>query len=119
MDSQENSEPRRKRAQVFIRTMEIDDLATVFHLGERLFTAREAPNLYRTWDEYEVINLFQADSEYCLVAESDDRIVDSPRARQSPRATPLGNTVTSCGSASIPTFTRRESHQGSSRDSGT
>ncbi len=89
MDSQENSEPRRKRAQVFIRTMEIDDLATVFHLGERLFTAREAPNLYRTWDEYEVINLFQADSEYCLVAESDDRIVGFA----------LGTTVTKSHSA--------------------
>jgi len=69
--------------------MEIDDLATVFHLGERLFTAREAPNLYRTWDEYEVINLFQADSEYCLVAESDDRIVGFA----------LGTTVTKSHSA--------------------
>lgn len=55
--------------------MEIDDIADVFHLGERLFTAREAPNLYRTWDEYEVLSLFQGDSEYCLIADVDDRMV--------------------------------------------
>ena len=52
--------------------MEIDDVAPVFHLGERLFTASEVPNLFRTWDEYEVINFFQNDSESCLVAETGD-----------------------------------------------
>ncbi|MFZ2446141.1 MAG: GNAT family N-acetyltransferase [Syntrophobacteraceae bacterium] len=63
---------KRKKANVVVRQMEIDDIATVFHLGERLFTAKSAPNLFRTWDEYEVINFFQNDSEYCLVAETDD-----------------------------------------------
>ena len=71
MDS-ESSDQKRKRANIFVRQMEIDDLAAVFHLGERLFTAREVPNLFRTWDDYEVINFFQNDSEYCLVAETDD-----------------------------------------------
>ena len=71
MDS-ESSDQKRKKANIFVRPMEIDDLAAVFHLGERLFTAREVPNLFRTWDDYEVINFFQNDSEYCLVAETDD-----------------------------------------------
>ena len=66
---------KKKKSSIVIRQMEIDDLADVFHLGEKIFTAREVPNLYRTWDEYEVINLFQSDSEFCLVAELDDRIV--------------------------------------------
>jgi ribosomal protein S18 acetylase RimI-like enzyme len=65
----------KKKAMVSVRQMEIDDLAAVFHLGERLFTAREAPNLYRTWDEYEVISLFQSDDELCFVAEMEEHIV--------------------------------------------
>ncbi len=68
----EDIEQKKKRANVTVRQMGIDDLAAVFHLGERLFTAKEIPNLYRTWDEYEVISLFQTDSEFCLVAESED-----------------------------------------------
>lgn len=66
---------KKKNGSLVIRRMEIDDLAQVFHLGEKLFTAREVPNLYRTWDEYEVVNLFQSDPEFCLVAESDGRLV--------------------------------------------
>lgn len=58
-----------------IRDMEIDDLATVFHLGENLFTSEYSPSMYRTWDEYEVTTLFNSDGELCLVAEIDDEIV--------------------------------------------
>jgi len=58
-----------------IRDMEIEDIATVFHIGEELFRAREVPNLYRTWDEYEVTSFFQDESEFCLVAEADEAIV--------------------------------------------
>jgi ribosomal protein S18 acetylase RimI-like enzyme len=58
-----------------LRPMEIDDLAAVFHLGESLFTAQKVPNLYRTWDEYEVIGLFQSDSDYCFVAEMNNELV--------------------------------------------
>jgi len=60
---------------ISIRPMEIDDLAQVFHLGERLFTAEDVPNLYRTWDEHEVVDLFHSDPELCLVAEDGGRIV--------------------------------------------
>ncbi len=58
-----------------VREMELEDLPKVFALGERLFTADKWPNLHRTWDEYEVIELFATDGETCLVAELDDRIV--------------------------------------------
>lgn len=66
---------RRKKWAINVRPMEIDDLARVFHLGEALFTAEEVPNLYRTWDEHEVIDLFHSDPELCLVAEENNRMV--------------------------------------------
>jgi len=59
---------------VEIREVTIDDLAPVFHLGERVFTSRDFSNLYRTWDEYEVTALFHTEPEYFLVAEVDDRL---------------------------------------------
>jgi ribosomal protein S18 acetylase RimI-like enzyme len=66
---------RKKRFELHIREMEIDDLPLVFHMGETIFTAERVPSLYRTWDEYEVASLFLSDPEYCMVAEVDDRIV--------------------------------------------
>ena len=72
MDDEDEPERKRKRLNVTVRPMEIDDLPTVYHLGEKLFTARKAPTLYRTWDQFEVIELFQAESELCFVAELDD-----------------------------------------------
>ncbi|WP_305045170.1 GNAT family N-acetyltransferase [Geoalkalibacter sp.] len=65
--------PRQKRLR--IRDMTIDDLSTVFHLGEEVFTAEYSPSLYRTWDEYEITTLFNSDSELCLVAEHEGQIV--------------------------------------------
>lgn len=62
-------------ASVEIREMELDDLPTVFAIGENLFTAEKWPNLYRTWDEYELLDLYQSESELCLVAEINDEIV--------------------------------------------
>jgi ribosomal protein S18 acetylase RimI-like enzyme len=66
---------KKKRPDVNLREMEIDDIPEVFHIGELIFTAQEVPTLYRTWDEYEVISLFNSDSEYCLVAELDKKII--------------------------------------------
>ncbi|AQT67647.1 Acetyltransferase YpeA [Anaerohalosphaera lusitana] len=63
------------RAEIRIRRAIIDDLAPIFYLGEKLFTAQDYSNLYRTWDEYEVTHLFNVDSDYMLVAESDGRVV--------------------------------------------
>lgn len=71
----EKSESKEKKHGFLIKEMELDDLSPVFHLGERLFTADVAPNLYRTWDQYEVVNYFLSDSEYCLVAKGNDQVV--------------------------------------------
>jgi ribosomal protein S18 acetylase RimI-like enzyme len=54
-----------------IRQAEIDDLAAIFHLGEKVFTPQAGSNLYRTWDEYEVTGLFNSEPDYLLVAETD------------------------------------------------
>lgn len=61
--------------EIRLRLATIDDLPAIFHLGERLFTSREASNLYRTWDEYEVTHLFNTEPEYMLVADVDERVV--------------------------------------------
>jgi ribosomal protein S18 acetylase RimI-like enzyme len=66
---------RRKKTEITIRQMDIDDLAPVYHLGEELFTSEELPILYRTWDPYEVTDYFTSDPDYCLVAESNGDIV--------------------------------------------
>lgn len=59
---------------VEVRNMEIDDLAPVYHLGEEVFTSDLYPYLYRTWDEWEVIGLYNTDPDYCLVAEIDEQL---------------------------------------------
>jgi ribosomal protein S18 acetylase RimI-like enzyme len=56
---------------VVVRQMTIDDIPAIYHLGEKLFTARIAPNAHRTWDEYEVVGFFQTDCEFCFVAEDE------------------------------------------------
>jgi ribosomal protein S18 acetylase RimI-like enzyme len=43
-------------------------------LGEELFTSDLYPYLYRCWDEWEVIGLYNTDPEYCLVAEVDEQL---------------------------------------------
>ncbi len=65
----------KKRAETSIRQMEVDDIGSVYHLGEKLFTSEESPILYRTWDPYEVTDYFTSDPEYCLVAEAGRKIV--------------------------------------------
>lgn len=66
---------KEKRDKVVIREMELDDLPIVYHLGEELFTASKWPVLYRTWDEYEIMERFLSDREFCLVAEQNKKIV--------------------------------------------
>lgn len=58
-----------------IREMELEDLPAVYSLGERLFPAEKWPNLYRRWDEYDLVRYFSEDGELCLVAEVDERLV--------------------------------------------
>jgi len=40
---------KNNKQKFLIRQMQIDDLAAVFHLGEKLFTLKKYPTLYRTW----------------------------------------------------------------------
>jgi ribosomal protein S18 acetylase RimI-like enzyme len=79
----------KKRLDLDIREMEVDDIPAVFHLGEQVFTAEKTPTLYRTWDAFEVVSMFNSDQEYCLVAELDKRIIGFA----------LGNVVTKKKSA--------------------
>jgi ribosomal protein S18 acetylase RimI-like enzyme len=60
---------------VEIREMELPDLARVFALGQKLFTAEKWPTLYRSWDEYELVHLYGSDGEYCLVAEANGKLI--------------------------------------------
>lgn len=74
------SEKRSRKAKpvvgpVVVREMELEDIPKIFALGERVFPADKWPNLYRTWDEYELVDLFASDGETCLVAEIDERVV--------------------------------------------
>ena len=70
---------RRRRSKplpvVEIREMELRDVAEVFDLGQKLFTADEWPSLYRSWDDHELAQLFSAEAETCLVAVADEQIV--------------------------------------------
>lgn len=61
--------------EIKIRSVTIDDLSAIFHLGESLFTPQAASNLYRTWDEYEVTHLFNSEPEYMFVADVEDQVV--------------------------------------------
>ena len=69
--------PRRRPALVpiIVRDLELDDIPAVFELGQRLFTPEELPTLYRAWDDDELVQLYTADRETCLVAETANRIV--------------------------------------------
>jgi len=64
-----------KGAEYEVRQAGIDDLASIFHLGEKVFTSHGYSNLYRTWDEYEVTTFFNQESENVLVAEDDGKVV--------------------------------------------
>ncbi|OGF66894.1 MAG: GNAT family N-acetyltransferase [Candidatus Fischerbacteria bacterium RBG_13_37_8] len=65
----------RKNTGITIRLMELQDLHSVFLLGEKLFTSEFTPNLYRTWDEQELVSLYLGDEETCLVAAKGKRII--------------------------------------------
>lgn len=64
-----------KRPDIEIRSADIDDLAAIFHLGEKVFTSSDVSNLYRTWDEYEVTTFFNQEPEHLLVADFDGKVV--------------------------------------------
>lgn len=59
---------------IAIREMRFDDLKSVFRLGEKLFDPDSAAALYRNWDEYDLLERFISDGEYCLVALNGKRL---------------------------------------------
>jgi len=60
---------KKKKIQVEIRQMTLEDLSEVWHLGERIFTPSSLQFTYRTWNVDELLSLFYSDPELCLVAE--------------------------------------------------
>jgi ribosomal protein S18 acetylase RimI-like enzyme len=68
-------EPNDKKIAVEVREIEMEDLAPVYALGEGLFTADRWTSLHRTWDEYEILNLYMTDGDTCLVAEVEGRVI--------------------------------------------
>lgn len=75
MESDNHQNEKSRKSLIKVRPMGIDDLAPVFHLGEKLFTYNRSPNLYRTWDQYEVIDFYTGDPEFCLVATMNNEII--------------------------------------------
>lgn len=58
-----------------IRPMAFSDIRTVYKLGLTIFTSKEFPNMYRTWDDFGVVENFGSSREFCFVAESNKEIV--------------------------------------------
>ena len=73
--TEERTGAMKGKPKVTIRQMEIDDIPSVYHLGERVFTSEDLPILYRTWDPYEVTEYFSSDPEYCFIAETEGKVV--------------------------------------------
>ena len=61
---------------VKIEPMTMKDIASVFELGNCIFTANEFPNMYRTWDDFTVVEKFGSSPEFCFVARgAEDSLV--------------------------------------------
>jgi len=54
--------------------MSLADVSVVFHLGEQVFTAAKSQSHYRSWDQFTVVDFFNGDSIYCLVAEVEGKV---------------------------------------------
>ena len=60
---------KKKKIQIEIRQMTLEDIPSVWHLGEKTFTPSSLQYTYRTWNVDELLSLFTSDPELCLVAE--------------------------------------------------
>jgi len=77
-ESESEAPPQKRRAvhskapstDVNIRPMTMKDIAAVYHLGNQIFTAAELPNMYRTWDDFAVVENFGGSPEFCFIAEA-------------------------------------------------
>lgn len=64
-----------KNEDVTISEIQFEDIIEIYNLGNKLFTSDKWINLYRTWDEYEIIERYIGDKEYCLVAKNNKKVV--------------------------------------------
>lgn len=60
---------------ITISEIEFEDVIDVYNLGNKVFTPDKWLNLYRTWDEYEIIERYISDKEYCLVAKQNKKVI--------------------------------------------
>ncbi|MBS7616319.1 GNAT family N-acetyltransferase [Candidatus Bathyarchaeota archaeon] len=60
---------KKRRFEVEVRQMTLEDLPEVWRLSEKIFTPSQLQFTYRTWNVNELLSLFQEDPELCLVAE--------------------------------------------------
>ncbi|MEM3703479.1 MAG: N-acetyltransferase [Candidatus Bathyarchaeia archaeon] len=60
---------KKRRSEIEIRQMTLEDLPEVWRLSEKIFTPSQLQFTYRTWNVNELLSLFQEDPELCLVAE--------------------------------------------------
>ncbi|MBS7636372.1 GNAT family N-acetyltransferase [Candidatus Bathyarchaeota archaeon] len=60
---------KKRRIEIEIRQMTLEDLPEVWRLSEKIFTPSQLQFTYRTWNVNELLSLFQEDPELCLVAE--------------------------------------------------
>lgn len=61
---------KKKKPQVEIRQMTLEDLSEVWHLGEKIFTPSGLQFSYRTWNIDELLSLFSGDAELRIVAKN-------------------------------------------------
>jgi len=66
---------RRRTLNVSIRPMLLKDISTVYRLGNEIFTAAEFPNLYRTWDDFSVVENFNGSPELCFCAFDENESI--------------------------------------------
>ncbi len=69
----QSSKPRRPPLEIW--ELELQDLPAVYALGERIFRAGEFPSLYRTWDEFELVNFYGGDYDTCFGAHRGDKLI--------------------------------------------
>ena len=60
---------KKKKREIEVRQMVLEDPSEVWHVGEKIFTPSYLPFTYRTWNVDELLSLFNGDPELCLVAE--------------------------------------------------
>ena len=60
------------RSVITIRPMLVEDIPAVVDLGNALFSAEKSPTLYRCWEEAEVLRIYTAHKDLCLIATRAD-----------------------------------------------